>query len=329
MTASPRIVLAGSVSFSERALAALIRNNANVVGVLGLAESASQGVSDYAALEPLAAGAAIPYRDFVKINTPEIVEQVRQWKPDVLFVVGLSQLVHADLMALPTTGAVGFHPTRLPRGRGRAPVAWLTFDEADGAASFFVLEDEADAGAIFVQEPFEVRPGAYAQEVIQSVRDAIERALDRWLPSLRRGEWNPVPQDEAKASWWAKRGPEDGLIDWSWPAVEIARLVRTASRPYPGAYTYARGEKLLIWRASVADLPFRGVTGRIVQTRDGEVLVQTGDGLLRIEEHELPSGSTRRLAVGQKLGYAVEDELHELRRRVEALEKRLAGGARD
>jgi methionyl-tRNA formyltransferase len=315
-----RIVLAGSVSFSERTLAGLVRHGANVVGVLGLAESASQNVSDYARLDGIAKDAGIAYLDFVKINEPAVVAKVRDWQPDLIFVVGLSQLVHGELMSIPPMGSIGFHPTRLPKGRGRAPVAWLTYDGTDGAATFFVLENEADAGAIFVQEPFAVGRDAYAGDVIQSVRDAIDRALDRWLPSLIAGEWNPTPQDESAASWFGKRAAEDGLIDWSQSADAILRLVRTASKPYPGAYTYARDQKLIIWRARIADVPFRGVAGRILHVADGAPLVQTGDGLLWLDEYELADGSAPRLPVGLKLGYAAEDEIERLKARLRALE---------
>jgi methionyl-tRNA formyltransferase len=263
----------------------------------------------------------VPYRSYVKINAPEIVEQVRAWAPDLMFVVGLSQLVHDDIMSIPPMGSIGFHPTRLPEGRGRAPVAWLTWDAKPGAATFFVLEKEADAGAIFVQEPYDVPHAAYSDEVIAAVRAAIDRALDRWLPRLLAGEWNPVPQDEAMASFWGKRAAEDGWIDWMRPAEEIARLVRTASEPYPGAYTYLRGKKLLIWRASVSELPFRGVPGRVLHTDTAGFLVQTGDGLLRVEKHELLGEG--RVAVGQRLGFVVEDEIARLRERVTALEEKL------
>ena len=312
-----RIVLAGSVSFSERTLAGLIRNGAEISGVLGLSPSASSQVSDYIDLEQLAVTANLPYRSFVKINAPEVIDTVRKWQPDVLFVVGLSQLVHEAMMQIPTRGSIGFHPTRLPKGRGRAPVAWLTYDEEDGAASFFVLEKEADAGALFAQEPFTVEPGAYAEDVIQSVREAIDRLLDRWLPGFLRGDWNPLPQDEDAASWNGRRAPADGLIDWSASARDIARLVRATSRPYPGAYTYAGGDRVIIWRASESHLPYRGVTGRVLAIRDGAVLVQTGKGVLALEEFESES-----LMVGSKLGYVAEDEIHRLRLRVQAIEQR-------
>jgi methionyl-tRNA formyltransferase len=320
-----RIALAGSVSFSRRALQALVRHGADIVGVLGLDESASKNVSDFAPLDDVAAAVGAPHRGFTKINAPEVVEQLAAWKPDVLFVVGLSQLVDEKIMAIPRLGSVGFHPTRLPEGRGRAPVAWLTHDGRDGAATFFVLEQDADSGAIFVQEPYHVVPGMYGAEVIEEVRAAIDRGLDRWLPKLIAGEWQATPQDEARASFWGKRAPEDGLIDWSRPAEEIARLVRTASRPYPGAYTYARDAKLVVWRASVSDLPFRGVPGRILQRwTDGRALVQCGSGLLMLEDCEREDREAVRLTTGQRLGYAAEDEINRLKREIAELRRLLA-----
>jgi methionyl-tRNA formyltransferase len=319
VTASPAIVLAGSVSFSERTLAALLRHGADVRGVLALARTAAGAVSDYSDLSVPSRDASIPVFEFTNINAPEVREQIRIWRPDVIFVVGLSQLVGPDLMSIARLGCVGFHPTRLPEGRGRAPVAWLTHDGRNGAATFFALVDDVDAGAIFVQEPFNVAPGDYAQDVIESVRAAIDRALDLWLPRLLRGEWDPTPQEELAATWWGKRGPEDGLIDWNALAIEIERLVRTASRPYPGAYTYCRGRKVIIWRAETTDLPFRGVVGRVLRVRQGEALVQTGTGQLLLTETEFDPAPFA-LQTGMKLGYAVQDELHAIRNRLQALE---------
>ncbi|HSP16216.1 MAG TPA: formyltransferase family protein [Thermoanaerobaculia bacterium] len=325
MVRSPRIVLAGSVSFSRVTLETLIRLGATICGTLGLDPAAARQVSDYARLDDVAAAAGIPYVGFTKINAPEIVAQLRAWSPDALFVVGLSQLVQDEILSIPHVGAIGFHPTPLPRGRGRAPVAWLTWDGDSGAATFFVLERQADSGAIFVQEPFAVRRDAYAGEVIEAVRAAIIRGIERWGPRLLAGEWNPIPQDEQRATFWGKRAPEDGLIDWSRPASEIARLVRTASRPYPGAYTFARDHRVRIWRASTVDLPFRGVVGRVLNAwPDGSLLVQTGDGLLRVEELEIVDGELSGHAwVGQKLGYDQDEEIFRLRERVRLLEKRL------
>jgi len=77
--------------------------------------------------------------------------------------------------------------------------------------------------------------------------------------------------------------------------------VRAASRPYPGAFTHPRGRKMLVWRARIADVPFRGVIARILDVRDGSLLVQTGDGLLWIDEYEFADGAPApKLLVGAK-----------------------------
>jgi len=296
------------------------------VGVLELSSESAAGVSGYVRLNDVAARAGCPCVPFQTINAPEIVNVVRSWRPDLLFVVGLSQLVREELLAVPRWGCVGFHPTRLPRGRGRAPVAWLVWDSPtdDGAATFFLMDAGADAGPVFVQEPFPVGPDDDAGDVVAAIEAAIDRALDAWLPRLLAGEWNPLPQDESLATWNGKRGPEDGLIDWSQPAERIHRLVRTAARPHPGAYTHVDGVKLIVWKSAVETrLPMRGTVGRVLGV-DGGWVVQTGAGLLRILESEWPDGlPPRRVGVGTRLGTACGDELHRLRQRVEELERRI------
>jgi methionyl-tRNA formyltransferase len=203
----------------------------------------------------------------------------------------------------------------------------MVYDASPGAASFFLWDEGTDSGPLFVQEPFTIGETTTSSEAIVIVREAIARALDRWLPRMLDGEWNPEPQDESRASYLGKRSAEDGLIEWSHSATAIDRLVRTAGRPYPGAYTYVGGAKVLVWRTSIErNVPFRGVIGRILKIDDdGSLLVQTGDGLLWVHEIEIASAETRpRLAVGTRLGYAAQDELYALRRRVAQLEKLLS-----
>jgi methionyl-tRNA formyltransferase len=325
----PKMVLTGSVTSTRRTFEAMLRNRVNLVGVLGLGPKKSGQVSGYARLDDLAVNSGIPYVEFEDINAPEVFEAVEKWQPDILFVVGLSQLVRKDLLALPSLGCVGFHPTRLPEGRGRAPVAWLTLENRSGAATFFMMDEGVDSGPILVQQPFSVSENDYASDVMEKLEQAIGVALDGWFPRVTAGEWKPTPQDETCANYYGKRAPEDGLIDWSMPAKEILALIRAASKPHPGAYTYLGKHKLVIWRAEYEkDLRYHGVTGRILLVDDQKgCLIQTGDGLLWLTESEFaqsPGEKIPRLRVGMKLGYAVEDEIHKLKQQVASLEERLS-----
>ena len=327
---APRIVLAGAVNSSRLTFQALLRHRAPLVGVLGLSSERGRGVSGYVDLVELAAGEGVAAESFENINDPWVSQRVAQWDPDLLMVVGLSQMVRPRLLEVPRRACVGYHPTALPRGRGRAPIAWLTHDGTDGAATFFVMTAEADAGGVLVQEPFAVPADAYAADVVAVQSAAITRALDCWLPQLLEGWWDPAPQDETQATWNGRRGPADGWIDWSRSAEEILRTVRTASKPHPGAYTFAGGEKLIVWRAGIeTDWPIRGAVGRVlVDDTDRGLLVQTGDGLIWLTELE----GARQPNVGCRLGFVVENELARLSGRVAELERRLeelAGGRRD
>ncbi len=327
---APRIVLAGAVNSSRLTFEALLRHKAPLVGVLGLAPEQGRRASGYVDLVELAGSEGVPALRFENINDQAVVERVAGWDPDLLMVVGLSQMVRQPLLDLPRRACVGYHPTALPRGRGRAPIAWLTLDGTDGAATFFVMTLEADAGGVLVQEPFAVPRGAYAEDVVAVQSEAIERALDRWLPRLLEGWWDPAPQDETRATWNGRRGPADGWIDWSRSAEEIQSIVRTASKPHPGAYTFFGGEKLVVWRASLeTDWPIRGAVGRVlVDDADGRLLVQAGKGLIWLEETSGPA----RPGVGSRLGFVVENELAKLTRQVTELEKRfeqLAQAQRD
>lgn len=329
MSAAPlRIVLAGSVGSSRLTLQALLRHRANVVGVLELVPDDPTAISGFTRLNDVAIEASVPCVGFQNINAPEIVTQVREWQPDLLFVVGLSQLVKAELLAIPKLACVGFHPTLLPRGRGRAPVAWLVLDTAPGAANFFVMDAGTDSGPILVQEPFDLSPADDAEQVTASLEQAIVIALDRWLPKLLAGEWNPQPQENSLATYHGKRAPEDGWIDWTKSANEIHNLIRAVGRPHPGAYSYLKDRKLLVWRAGIDTVtPFRGVIGRVLLTDPQRgSLMQTGDGLIWLSEVAWGDGDLTKpkLSVGQRLGYVVEDEVSRLKARIAELEKLIA-----
>jgi methionyl-tRNA formyltransferase len=326
----PKIVLAGSVNSSWLTLHALLRHRMHVAGVLGLSAAKSAAVSGYTRMDALAKESGIPYVEFDDLNAAGIVETVRQWAPDVFFIVGLSQMVKKDLLAIPRLGCVGFHPTRLPEARGRAPVAWMALEGRSGAATFFRMNERADAGPILVQEPFSVEETDYSDDVVRKLEAAMDAALDRWLPRLKNGEWNAVPQDEAKATFYGKRTPEDGVIQWEWSAKKIHALIRAASHPYPGAYTFVEGRKLIVWRAELEmSLPHRGVVGRILRSDPARGwLVQTGEGLLWLTQTEFESKENGeqppKVRIGTLLGFDSTNEIIILRQRINELEKRVA-----
>ena len=316
-----KVVLAGSVASSRATLEKLIEHGMLIVGVLGLEPANAASVSGHVRLDDVCAKHRIPYLGFQKINSPEVTEQLRAWAPDLFFVVGLSQLVGKPLLGIPKRACVGFHPTKLPAGRGRAPLAWLVMETKQGAANFFEMGEGTDDGPILVQETFEVTTEDNAGSVAEKINQAIKQALDHWLPRLKTGEWTPRQQDHSLASWYGKRAPEDGWIDWSASADSIDRLIRASSSPHPGAYTFWGEQKLMIWQSSLErKLRYRGVTGRLLLAdKKRGLLVQTGSGLIWINQIENNLRQTVDLKVGDRLGFYAEAEIHALKNEIKQL----------
>lgn len=312
-----RVALIGGVNSSALTLHKLCEHGIEVVRVFGYKPTNPEFVSGYYDLEPLCIENAIEFTGFIRIN--EYVEEINSLNIDFLFVVGISQLVSENIITAPRLGAIGFHPTKLPKGRGRAPLAWLVHEMEEGAATFFMLEKVADAGAIVSQKYFGITQNDTAKSVEAKIYTAMALALDCFLPELANGEIKTIEQDDSLATEFGIRKPDDGLIDWSCSAYEIDRLIKCASEPHPGAFTYIETEQLPIKNSRLEhELKIKGVQGRILKVNNNEALVQTGNGLLWIG---LSQQAINKVKIGILLGYKLELEMYELKKRVLELEE--------
>jgi len=316
-----KIAVIGGVVSTEVLITKLVEHGLRDLHVWGYAPTSTELVSNWRDLAALCARLGISYTPFRKVA--ECEAELRAFGPDITFAVGLSQLIPDAMLAIARLTNVGFHPTALPKGRGRAPVTWMVLEQRDGAASFFAMRAGVDDGPLYAQEPFTVTAEDDTHSIIDKLVVAEAIALDRWLPRLARGDLHAVEQDHTQATWYGRRTPEDGWINWHQDAALILRLVKAATRPHPGAFTYATDAKVIIFTAELSSHPEQGVVGRILQVApDGSFLVQTGKGLLRAISWSAPEGWAPK--VGALLGYYAESEINELRTRCDKLEKRLA-----
>lgn len=314
-----RVLLIGAVESTERTLLKLIEHKLNLVGVMGYQPKDIDRVSGYVDLSSIANSNSIPFLSFRNIN--DHYEDVVNFEPDIIFVVGLSQLISEKIISLPQYGCVGFHPTHLPSGRGRAPIAWLVLEQQSGAANFFRIGDGVDDGPIYVQQPFQISEQDDAGSVCEKLFEAMDIALDHWLPKLSSGDLSCVKQNDSKATWFARRTPEDGVLDWQKSADDSVRLIRASSRPHPGAFTFCSDSRIIVWQAhSCNELAIKGVIGRIVLIEDpNSFVVQCGTGLLRVTEYSVADNQIWQPKVGLKLGYDAEAEIFQLRKRLNDL----------
>ena len=181
-----------------------------------------------------------------------------------------------------------------------------------------------------MQEPFEVARDDYAEDVHEKIDVAVRAGMAKLCARLAAGDLSSTPQDDGAATYYGRRGPEDGLIDWGSPAEEIARLVRATSRPYPGAFCLTDAGKIVLWRAeAVDDKSLHAVPGTVTRNDGDGVLVQAGQGQVLATELEtrfdLEPGLSP-LRPGGRLTASPWDRINALERRARELERRVNCG---
>ena len=219
---------------------------------------------------------------------------LRPWRPDLLLVLGWYYLVPKTVRALAPLGCLGIHSSLLPKYRGGAPISWAIINgETVTGVTLFHLDDEVDAGDIVAQRPVPIGALDTCAEVLARATDASIEMLVETLPLIAKGMAPRLSQDVQLATLMPQRKPEDGLIDWSRGVATVHNFIRAQTRPYPGAFTWAAGTRLTIWKAAPAGQRASGAPGTVSVAADGDaLLVSCGDGAIRVIEIGLPDGRT-------------------------------------
>ncbi len=133
------------------------------------------------------------------------------------------------------------HGSLLPKYRGRAPVNWAivhgeTRDWRDAALH------AGEAG----RRPCGGSRGVAIGSTTPRCRSAKRsrppprRLLARCLPALLAGTAPREPLDLAAGSYYGRRRPEDGAIDWAWPAAESTTWCGPWPRHFPAPSPISR-----------------------------------------------------------------------------------------
>ncbi len=305
-----RIVLVGAVESSAAVLAGLLSTDRAPIAVMTLPLTKAGRHSDFVDLRPAAASAGIPVIDAENGNSPETLARLRELEPELVMVIGWSQICGREFLEIPKLGCFGNHPSLLPANRGRGVLPWTILQGGQKTGgSLFWLADGVDTGELLVQREFELADDETARTLMDKHLAVLPGMVEEALSLIESGAHCRYAQSEEGASSCAKRTAEDGWIDWSKSSREVWTLIRAAGEPYPGAFTAYDRRKLTIWSAElVPGLPIWGFPGQIQEVSEAGVLVQCGDRehvrLKRVEFAGQPECDAARagLKLHRKLG---------------------------
>ena len=240
-----------------------------------------------------------------RIREAECVEKLRQYNADIMVVIAFGQIIPKEILEMVPYGCVNVHASLLPKYRGAAPIQWSIIDgEAVTGVTTMQMDEGLDTGDMLLKTEVPIT----AEETGESLHDKLAKAgaalCVETLAKLQEGSIVPKKQGESPTAYAKMLDKKLGNIDWTKSAVEIERLVRGLNS-WPSAYTYWNKKVVKIWKASVTDENSNEQVGTVVKVEKDGFYVQTGNGLLKVLELQIPG--KKRMDAGAFLrGYTIE-----------------------
>mgnify|MGYP000309432660 CR=1 FL=1 len=300
MSASRRVVFAGTPEFAAAHLDALVAAGHDVCAVLTQPDRpAGRGKQlQTSAVKRLAQANEIPVLQPASLRTPESHALLEALNAEIMVVVAYGLILPQSILNIPKHGCLNVHASLLPRWRGAAPIQ-RAIEAGDSGTGVTIMQMDAglDTGAMLSVSRCEIDSSETSASLHQKLEQLGAPALLHTLAALSNGLAVAVEQDDQLSCYAAKITKQEALVDWSQPAQLLDRQIR-AFNPFPAAYTTLGELRIKIWQAEPTKAT--GLTpGQIISTDNAGLLVSCGEQSLLLTEIQLPGKS--RMAVSEVL----------------------------
>src|SRR5258705_1254705 len=267
-----RIVVHGQQAFGEAVLDALLKRGENVVTVYVAPEKEGAKADP---LKEAALAAKLPVYQPASYRKPEVWEEFRALKPDLQVMAFVTLFVPEEFLNIPTKGSIQYPPSLLPAYRGPSAINWpIIKGDAETGLSIFWPDNGLDTGDVLLQKKTPISGtdtlgSVYFDRLFPMGVEAMLESVDL----VKAGKAPRIKQDEAKATYEGRCGPDNAHIDWGRPWQEIDRLIR-GRKPAPAAWSTLGGKQLRIFDARpIPAKDPKGIAGKM-----GEIVAIEADG---------------------------------------------------
>ena len=282
-----RVVFFGTPAFAVPTLDALLASRHQVVAVVTQPDKPrgrGQKTSD-APVKARALAAAIPVLQPQTLKDPAFMTAFTVLNADIGVVAAYGKILSDAVLAVPRLGMINVHASLLPRHRGAAPVhrAIIAGDSVTGVTIMKVVK-ALDAGPMMAEVRRAIEPNETSEDVERDLSVLGAGLLVSTLNAIAEGSARETPQDDNAATYASRLTKEDGLIQWDWSAQRIHNLIR-GLHPWPHAYTFLDGSRLILRRSLVSSEPSSGMSGMpgtVAVAHGDQLRITTGSGALDV-----------------------------------------------
>lgn len=201
-------------------------------------------------------------------------------KFDNLLSINYLFILEADILKRAKL-AINFHGSLLPKYRGRTPHVWAIINgEKECGITAHLMNTECDDGDIVRQIHVQIDDEDTGADILNKYNALYPDLVMGIVRDVENGTITYVKQDKVNATYFGKRTPADGHIDWNWQKERIRNWIRAQAYPYPGAFSYVKGETIVINKLKYSDLGFNCEmeNGLVIGVEDGKPIVKTPNG---------------------------------------------------
>lgn len=306
-----RVVFMGTPDFSVGTLRELAKAGHEVVAVVSQPDK-PKGRGKNLQPTPVKEAAmelGIPVYQPKRVRDPEFIETMRNLQADAIIVVAFGQIIPNEILTMTKYGCINVHASLLPAYRGAAPIQWAVINgDKESGVTIMRMDEGLDTGDMITKVVVPLEEKETGGSLFDRLSEAGAKLLVETLPLLEAGTAVFEKQPEESTTEYARMIDKKlGDLDWKKSAVELERLIRGLN-PWPSAYTKLHGKTLKIWEASVESSTEQGKEpGTVLQADTKGMRIQTGDGVLKIEQLQL-EGKKRMDAQAFLRGYTIEED---------------------
>lgn len=215
------------------------------------------------------------------------IKDEQRCSDEYLVSVNYRNIIPAEAFSL-FYRALNLHGGPLPRYRGRTPHVWSIINgEKYTAVTCHIIESAVDAGDIITQRRVVISADDTGQTLLMKMNAHYPELLLMSLNLLEKGV-KPRPQNHALATYYGKRTPDMGYINFLQTFCCIRNFVRALAPPYPGAYCFLpSGQKIIIHKIEKSALEIENQEiGRVFE-HEGSLYVKCKTGLIHIVDYAI------------------------------------------
>ena len=275
-----KILFIGSVIFSKIILKHLIEKNIKIIGIVSLKDNnKSKFKSDYYDLKKISKRYKINNLETSSINSKQAINWIKKIEPDIILSIGWSQILSYQILSIPKLGTVGYHPSMLPKNRGKHPIIWtLALGLNETGSTIFLMDKKIDNGRVISQEKIKISQSDTATSLYLKLANCAKKQIINFVKHInKKNKFTFIKSKNYKINYWRSRNFKDGEINWSSNAIIINNLVRALSYPYPNAHFYYKGKMIKVLRTKLGKNTDKNIEfGKIISVKKNLYEIKCG-----------------------------------------------------